>query len=158
MYKKIMVPLDGSELAECVLPHVKAFVDAFSINEVLLVRVIEPVKPDLRVYDNIFDEEFIQQAQKIWRDVEKQERTSAKAYLDQVSDRIKQKSTTVLSEVLVGDVAKSLADYTENKDIDLIIMATHGHSGVKRWIMGSVADKLLRSSSLPVFMVRAAGV
>jgi len=158
MYKKIMVPLDGSELAECVLPHVKAFVDAFGINEVLLVRVIEPVKPDLRVYDNIFDEEFIQQAQKIWRDVEKQERTSAKAYLDQISDRIKQKGSTIHSEVLVGDVAKSLSDYTESNDIDLIIMATHGHSGVKRWIMGSVADKLLRSSSLPVFMVRAAGV
>lgn len=158
MYKKIMVPLDGSELAECVLPHVRAFVNAFGINDVLLIRVIEPVKPDLRVYDNIFDEEFIQQAQKIWRDVEKQEKTSAKAYLDQISDRIKQKGSTIHSEVLVGDVAKSLADYTESNDIDLIIMATHGHSGVKRWIMGSVADKLLRSSSLPVFMVRAAGV
>jgi len=124
MYKKIMVPLDGSEVAECVLPHVEAFIQGFSIREILLVRVIEPVKPDLRVYDNIFDEEFIAQAQKIWRDVEKQERTSAKAYLDEASKRLKQKGNTVHAEVLVGDVAKSLADYTESNDIDLIIMAT----------------------------------
>lgn len=152
-----MVPLDGSELAECVLPHVNAFIKGFGISDVLLVRVIEPVKPDLRVYDNVFDEEFIGQAQKIWADVEKQERTSAKGYLDQVSERLKQKGSTIHSEVLVGDVAKRLADYAESNDIDLIIMATHGHSGVKRWIMGSVAEKLFRSVSLPVFMVRAAG-
>lgn len=156
MYKKIMIPLDGSELAECVLPHVEAFIKGFSIRDVLLVRVIEPVKPDLRVYDNIFDEEFIGQAQKIWRDVEKQERTSAKEYLDKVSERLQQKGSTVHPEVLVGDVARKLADYTESNNIDLIIMASHGHSGVKRWIMGSVAEKLFRSVSLPVFMVRAA--
>ena len=155
MYRKIMVPLDGSELAECVLPHVEAFIKGFNISDVLLVRVLEPVKPDVRVYDNIFNEEFIRQAQKIWSDVEQQGKTEARNYLTKVSEGLRQKGTTVNAEVLIGDVAKKLADYTESNDIDLIIMATHGHSGIKRWIMGSVAERLLRSADMPVFMVRA---
>jgi nucleotide-binding universal stress UspA family protein len=59
---------------------------------------------------------------------------------------------------LIGDVAENLADYADSNDIDLIIMATHGHSGITRWVMGSMADKLFRSASVPVFMVRATEV
>ena len=158
MYKKIMVPLDGSETAECVLPHVEAFIKGFNVGDVLLVRVMEPVKPDFRVYDNIFDDEFIRQARKIWKDVEQQEKISVTEYLNRISEQFRKKGATVHSEVLIGDVAKSLTDYAESNDIDLIIMASHGHSGIKRWIMGSVADKLFRSASVPVFMVRAARV
>lgn len=157
MYKKIMVPLDGSKLAECVMPHVESFIEGFNISDVLLVRVLEPVKPDLRVYDNIFDEEFIRQAKKMWKDVEKQEQTSAQGYLYQISERLEQKGTTVHSEVLIGDAAKELADYAESNDSDLIIMASHGHSGIKRWIMGSVTEKLFRSASMPVLVVQAPG-
>ena len=158
MYKKILVPLDGSELAECVLPHVEAFIKGFNIRDVILVRVMEPVKPDVRVYDNIFNDEFIRQAQKIWSDVEQQGKTAIKDYLIKISERLKQKGTAIHSEVLVGDAAKKLADYSDANDIDLIVMATHGHSGIKRWIMGSVAEKLFRSASTPVLMVRAAEV
>ena len=154
MYKQIMVPLDGSELAECVLPHLEAFINGFSINNVRLVRVIEPIKPDPRIYDNTFSDEFIRQAQKIWKDVERQGKTSAKNYLNKVSEQLENKGTAMHTEVLIGNVADSLADYADSNDIDLIIMATHGYSGIKRWIMGSVADKVFRSASVPVFMVR----
>jgi len=157
MYNKIMVPLDGSKVAECVLPHVKTFIEGFNISDAFLVRVLDPVKPDLRVYDNVFDDEFIRHAQKIWSDVEQQEKTSAKGYLDQVAERLLQKKTTLHPEVLMGDVAKELADYADANEIDLIIMASHGYSGIKRWIMGSVAEKLFRSASVPVLMVRANG-
>lgn len=158
MYNKIMVPLDGSELAECVLPHLEAFIKGFSITDVRLVRVMEPVKPDVRIYDNTFSDELIRQAQKIWKDLERQGKASAKNYLNKVSEHLKQKGTTIHSEVLIGDVAESLSDYAESNDIDLIIMATHGYSGIKRWIMGSVAEKIFRSASVPVFMVRPAAV
>ncbi|MBS3808592.1 MAG: universal stress protein [Desulfobacterales bacterium] len=157
MYKKIMVPLDGSDVAECVLPHVKAFIKGFNISEVLLVRVVEPVKPDLRVYDNIFNEDFIRQAHKIWKDIEQQEKTSARNYLEQVSEQLKRKGTTIRSKVLVGnDEAKNLADCAESSGADLIIMATHGYSGIARWVTGSVAEKLFRSAGVTVLMVRAA--
>ncbi|MGM0452494.1 MAG: universal stress protein [Thermodesulfobacteriota bacterium] len=158
MYKKIMVPLDGSKLAECVLPHVEAFINGFNISDVFLIRVKEPVKPDVRIYDNTFNEEFIRQAQKIWSDVEQQGKAEARDYLNKIAERLKQKKTAMHPEVLIGDVAKKLSDYAESEDIDLIIMATHGYSGIKRWIMGSVAEKLFRSARMPVFMVRAAEI
>ena len=58
---------------------------------------------------------------------------------------------------MVGSVADSLVDYSTDNEIDLIIIATHGRSGVTRWVMGSVADKILRSSRIPVLMIRAPG-
>jgi len=157
MYKKIMVPLDGSRLAECVLPHVKAFIKGFSISDVFLVRVVEPIKPDFRIYDNVFDEEFIRQAQKIWRGIEQQGAAAAQNYLERISEHLRQKGTTIHSEVLVGEVVENLTECAESSDADVIVMATHGYSGITRWIMGSVADRLFQSAPMPVFMVRPPG-
>lgn len=158
MYKKIMVPLDGSELAECVLPHVEAFIKGFNISDVLLVRGMEPLNPDLRTLDNTFDGEFIRYVQESWREKEKHREGSAKDYLEKVAEHLTQKRTIVHTEVLIGNVAENLADYADSNDIDLIIMATHGYSGITRWVMGSMADKLFRSARVPVFMVRATEV
>lgn len=63
----------------------------------------------------------------------------------------------ITAEVLVGGVAESLADYTETKGIDLIVIATHGRSGISRWVRGSIADRVLRFSPVPVLMDRANG-
>ena len=60
-------------------------------------------------------------------------------------------------EVLSGNPADSIADYATKNEIDLIIIATHGRSGISRWVWGSVADRILRSSCVPVLMVRAPG-
>jgi nucleotide-binding universal stress UspA family protein len=84
-------------------------------------------------------------------------KTLAKEYLDQVVNRLKHKMAQLHSEVLVGSVADSLADFTENNDFDLILIATHGRSGVRRWVRGSIADKVLRAANIPVLMVRAPG-
>jgi nucleotide-binding universal stress UspA family protein len=81
----------------------------------------------------------------------------AKDYLDQILNRLKHKRTELDSKVLVGRVADSLVDFTEKNDFDLILIATHGRSGVKRWVRGSIADKVLRASNIPVLMVRAPG-
>ncbi len=59
------------------------------------------------------------------------------------------------AEVLVGQVADRLVDYIDANKIDLVLIATHGRSGISRWVRGSVADKVLRSSHAPVLMVRA---
>ena len=149
MYKKIMVPLDGSELAECVLPHVETFVKGFNLRDVILVRVVEPEMPSYHgeVPD---DPQTIAQ-----READRQ--SSAKDYLNKVATRIKHEGTTVRAEVLVGRVTESLAEYAEKNDIELILIATHGRSGVTRWVRGSVADKILRSANVPVLMVRAPG-
>jgi len=151
MYEKIMVPLDGSELAECVLPHVEGFIKGCHVSNVVFVRVVEPITaPVGNVY--IGREES--------RERESTRKSAVKDYLDylnQIVDRLKHEGTELHSEVLVGRVADSLADYTEKNDIDLILIATHGRSGVTRWVRGSIADKILRSSNAPVLMVRAPG-
>ena len=149
MYKKIMVPLDGSELAECVLPHVEAFIKGFSSCEVVFVRVVEPLTLSFRDHSVLMAREL--------EETESARKSSAEDYLEDVVARLKHEGAELHSEVIVGKIEDSLADYAEEKGVDLILIATHGRSGVTRWVMGSVADKILRSSNVPVFMVRAPG-
>jgi nucleotide-binding universal stress UspA family protein len=149
MYKKIMVPLDGSELAECVLPHVEAFIEGCHVNYFVFVRVVEPAAAfysgDYPISPDLLKERDLS-AKQIARD-----------YLDQIVSRLKDKGVELHSEVLLGSVADSLAEFIEKHDFDLVLIATHGRSGVKRWVRGSIADKVLRASNIPVLMVRAPG-
>ena len=149
MYEKIMVPLDGSELAECVLPHVEGLIKGCHVSNVVFVRVVEPPE---RFYHG-----DVPISPEIYKETESARKSKAKDYLDQIKNRLKYEGAELQSEVLIGRVADSLADYTEKNDIDLILIATHGRSGVSRWVRGSIADKILRSSSVPVLMVRAPG-
>lgn len=148
MYKKIMVPLDGSELAECVLPHVEAFIKGFNTSDVILVRVVEP--------ETSYHGEYVITPETLAKR-ESERKSSAKDYLDKIVNRLKHEGTALHAEVIVGRVTESLANYAVENDIDLILIATHGHSGVTRWVRGSVADKILRSADVPVLMVRAPG-
>ena len=150
MYQKIMVPLDGSELAECVFPHVEAFLDNFQESTVVFVRVVNPIPVSfgLETSPTIFDEaEASESAMK----------SSAEAYLDQVINQFKDKKGKLQAKVFIGRTAESLVDFADNNDIDLIIIATHGRSGIGRWVRGSVADKILHSSQAPTLMIRAQG-
>ena len=144
-----MVPLDGSELAECVLPHVEAFIEGCHVNHFVFVRVVEPVAAFYSGDYPISPE--------VMKERETAEEKIARDYLDLVVSRLEHESTELFSEVLVGNVASSLADFSANYEFDLILIATHGRSGVNRWVRGSIADKVLRSSNIPVLMVRAPG-
>ncbi len=149
MYKKIMVPLDGSELAECVLPHLEVFIKDYHVNNVVLVQVVEPLL-------TVVHGEFPPPAQELEkRDADM--KFSAQKYLDQMINRLKHEGTTLDSEILYGRVAEEIVDYAENNNIDLILVATHGRSGISRWVRGSVTDKILRAANVPVLMVRAPG-
>ncbi len=149
MYKKIMVPLDGSELAECVLPHLEVFIKDYHVKNVVLVQVVEPILTVVNV-------EFSPSTQELEKS-DADMKFSAQKYLDQMINRLKHEGTTLDSEILYGRVAEEIVDYAENNDIDLILVATHGRSGISRWVRGSVTDKILRSANAPVLMVRAPG-
>ncbi|MEE8472436.1 MAG: universal stress protein [Dehalococcoidia bacterium] len=154
MYRKIMVPLDGSELAECVLPHVEAIARGCAPTTVIFLRVAEPV----RVYPGATtlggEYTFTDQD---WKQLEVERWAATEDYLKGIVGRVKYDGVSVRSEVLMGEVAEGIADYATKNDADLIIMATHGRSGISRWVLGSVADRVLRSSCVPVLMVRAPG-
>lgn len=148
MYQKIMVPLDGSKLAECVLPHVEAIAKGCGVSNVIFVRVVEPVlKP---TGDDYFP---LEEDRKLFKFDRK---AAAKDYLKRVVSRLKYDGVKIQAEVIVGKAAESLIDYAEKNGVDLIAIATHGRSGVSRWVWGSVADRILHSTCAPVLVVQPA--
>jgi nucleotide-binding universal stress UspA family protein len=149
MYQKIMVPLDGSELAECVLPHVEVIAMGCEVKDVIFVRAVEPLQ--LRS-----GSEWLPTPEEQQR-IESSHRSGAQDYLNQLVGRLKCGSANLQTEVIMGKVAEGLGNYAEKSGVDLIIIATHGRSGVSRWVWGSVADRILRSACVPVLMVRAPG-
>ena len=149
MYTKIMVPVDGSKVAECVLPHVEALAKGSQVKEVVFVRVVEP----FRVTSS---GEFVMSEKEIAR-FDAEHKANAERYLKELVGRVNLEGVKCRWEVIIGTVADNLADYAAKKAIDLILIATHGRSGVSRWVWGSVADRILRSSCTPVLMVRAPG-
>jgi len=151
MYKKIMVPLDGSNLAECVLPHVETIAKSCQSPEVLLVRAVEPIAiPYGREMATITSMEEL-------KAFEVHNRADAEKYLKEAVARLSKAGIKARADVINGKAAEALVDFATKNDVDLLVIATHGRSGISRWVWGSVADRLLRSICVPVLMVRAPG-
>jgi nucleotide-binding universal stress UspA family protein len=150
MYRKILVPLDGSKLAECVLPHVEALAKGCQVQEVIFARVHEPFRWFSGASDYVLSEREIAR-------IESEQIAVAEKYLKEVVNQVHLDGLKPRSELLTGPIAESIAEYAAKNSVDLIIIATHGRSGVGRWVWGSVADRILRSSCVPVLMVRAPG-
>lgn len=146
MYAKVMVPLDGSKLAECVLPHVRALAQGGQVKNIFLVRVVEPIQP-------VGGGEFILSAEDVKR-LMGEHRKAAEDYLKKLAKRLQLKGVQVEGKVLVGRIAEELASYADKKKMNLLVMATHGRSGVSKWMWGSIADRVLRSTCVPTLMIR----
>jgi nucleotide-binding universal stress UspA family protein len=153
MYKKIMVPLDGSELAECVLPHAEAITSGCRATEVVLVRVIDPLRLPASV--PAMGEFGFREKDRL--ELEKLRKAEAEAYLKNKVTTLTFAGAGLDYAVLEGKVADALAEYATNHAVDLIVIASHGRSGVSRWVLGSVADRIVRNSCVPVLVVRAPG-
>lgn len=139
MYERILVPLDGSELAQIALPYAEKVAGRLGSNITLLyVRAATEDK-----FHNMH--QFY--LQKMTEDV----KLEAERYLDNP----KSKTIKVEAAILPGDPAEEIVDYAEKGGIGLIVMSTHGRSGIKRWAMGSVADKVLRATNKPLALIRA---
>lgn len=145
MYRKIMVPLDGSELAESVLSHVKSVIVGVPDHEIALVAVVEPITAGLGASESGIDVGTLQDYGM----------SAANEYLDNVRTRLENEGLNVYGELLFGNPAHEIVRYATEKKMELIAIATHGRSGFSRLFFGSVAEKVLRSSPVPVLMVRA---
>lgn len=150
MYKKMLVPLDGSGFSECSLAHVKAIAKGCGVPEVVLLRVVEPIIPPAYEDANIDWAKWMVNA-------EKRARKEAEDYLSQIADSLKKDGVVAKTAVVSGQPAEAILDYTERNKTDVIVMSTHGRSGVTRWVLGSVADRVLRHSVAPVLIVSPAG-
>ena len=141
MIDHILVPLDGSTLAEYVLPHVKAMAPVMNAHITLLhvmenprnkdeTLTIDPVNWHLRKH-------------------------KLEIYLEKITERLRSSGLNVESAILEGDPSESIVEYARNEDVDLIALSTHGNSGLSKWNVSSVVQKVLQLSYKSILLVRA---
>jgi nucleotide-binding universal stress UspA family protein len=151
--RKILVPLDGSKLAELVLPHVEALAKQGDVElvDVVLLRVCDPlILSSDYPYDNaslLSWDEHVEQETVKWKLV-------AGSYLTEVEKRLKAAGLKVRSEVLMGKAIDEIVDYANRNHFSLTVMVIYSRSGISRWVYGSVTEKVLLGVSTPVLIVR----
>jgi nucleotide-binding universal stress UspA family protein len=146
MYQKILVPLDGSAFSECVLEHVKNIAGGCKVPEVVLAFVVEPVNPGMYEMPGNFIE-----------DIQKQSIAAGEEYLKKAAGKLVSEGIAATWIALRGNVSEAILDYVRNNGVDMVIMSTHGRSGIARWAMGSVADRVARQATVPVMLVSPPG-
>lgn len=143
LYRKILVPLDGSALAEVALRHAGSLAWAYGA-EVTLLRVIQiswPLNaPDAGIEGNL----ALDRA-----------REEARTYLKALCGELREQKIVAHAVVLSGPAAETIVDYARQEGVDLIVMSNRGRSGLSRWVFGSVAERVLQGAPCPVLLVRA---
>ena len=141
MIKRLLVPLDGSHLAEAALTSAGELAESLRAT-MILARVVPPPVPGRFYASHLLD--GMQEAQV----------REAGAYLDQIAERLRQDRLEVNTHVLTGHVAATLVEFALRERCDLIVMSSHGLGGQGWHVFGSVAQKVLESSQAPVLIVR----
>jgi nucleotide-binding universal stress UspA family protein len=144
MYTKILVPLDGSERSERVLPHARSIVEALKV-EVELLQVIDPNV--VIAFSDPKHGRYVDQ-------VDSSKRNNSINYLERIANSFPNPSKVTCTAEL-GNAAEIIADKAAAHPGTVIAMSTHGRSGVQRWVLGSTADKVLHAASTPLLLVRA---
>jgi nucleotide-binding universal stress UspA family protein len=151
MYKKILVPLDGSELAECALNHVKILFQDGPGGEVVLLNAVVTEIPwrefsagadgHAVAFDyHAFVNTFLDKSRK---------------YLARVQSRLSSEGFKVKTESIESNgPSHTITDYAQKNGVDLIVIATHGYTGMKKMMLGSIAIKVLHESNVPVLLIR----
>jgi nucleotide-binding universal stress UspA family protein len=159
MYKSILVLLDGSELAECSLPYAIAIAKGCQPVDVTLLTVIE-IPEQIYVNDSA-NQIYVERMLREQEQQQKQATEGAKKYLAAASSKLSGENispkTVIIQSTPPQRAADVILDYAKNNAIDLIILSTHGRSGITRWAMGSTADRVVRSSLAPVLTISSPG-
>ncbi|OGP69435.1 MAG: hypothetical protein A2169_14890 [Deltaproteobacteria bacterium RBG_13_47_9] len=141
MYKKILVPLDGSELAKKALDHAEKLAKIFDA-EIILFQVV----PFMPIYGS---PELVTPLI-----VDEKQKEVAERYLTNLAEEMKKRGHKVTSMVRTGQqVAVEIIDFAKERGADLIVMCTHGRSGITRWVLGSVAHKVLTRAETPILLI-----
>lgn len=149
MYQHVLVALDGSALSEAVLPEVRRLVQGHA-TKVTLVRVVNV--PATVVAASGADAGFA--GPELIEEAIEGEEDEDKEYLQKVAERLKASGMEVAWEVVEGAPAAAIVDTARRLGCDALAMATHGRTGLRRAVLGSVADQVVRDSHLPVLLVR----
>ena len=138
MYKSILVPLDGSKLAENILTEVEelavllhARLNLIYVSKAHVLPGVDPTDAQVRVVNK------------------------AKQYLENLKEQLLTKNIDIQIHTPYGNPAAKILEVSRRHDIDLIAMSTHGRSGIGRWLLGSIADKVVRHSDVPILLLRS---
>ncbi len=146
MYTRIVVPLDGSETSELALPEAirqaRAFDLPLHIIRVVDTHVLEQVGGSAAAFDYSMMGELFEQ-----------ESEDARTYLEDTRQRLEGDGLTVTADTQVGPIARGILASLEAGDF--VVMGSHGRTGFRRWVLGSVAEEVLRHAHVPVLMVKA---
>lgn len=151
MFSKILVPLDGSKLGEAAFPVIEQLVDKLSPKikvEVTLLGVITLLRHWVVVGEASAPVSYTEDEM----DLIKKRITD---YLEKTSDNMKNRGVIIKTMVRSGNASDEILKASEETEAELIAMSTHGRSGMRRLAFGSITDKVIRGSNIPVLLVRA---
>ena len=145
MYKKILVPLDGSKRAEAILPHVKNLALCFKAKVIFFI-VIEPVH--LLEHDEII-------GMSIYQEKRDQQIKETESYLASLQGQFREDGIKVQTLIGHGPVVKAILDAAKSENADLLAMASHGRSGLSRTFYGSISAGVLQRIDRPLLLIRS---
>lgn len=150
MYACILVPLDGSQRAEAILPHVEELAMRFDAR-VIFLHVVEP--PPIITDSEIMDSEvsYLEGFQGQMEEMKKQ----AGLYLESVQGKFREKGIESKVQISYGPVVEGIINIAKSQDADLIAIASHGRSGLSRVFYGSVTAGILHRADRPLLVVRS---
>jgi nucleotide-binding universal stress UspA family protein len=142
MHKRVLVPLDGSALAEQALPYAVAQAERFR-SELILLRAVRSSLIGNGL--SLAELGWVQEHACEW----------ARDYLESIATQVRTRGIPVRLVVSRDPAHEAITQYAETNDVDLIVICSRGESGPSRWLMGSVADRVVRGATTPVLLVRA---
>jgi nucleotide-binding universal stress UspA family protein len=149
MFEKILVCLDGSKLAEQILPYAVEQAKSFNSSIVLLQAYMVP-STELAAATpggSVVTPQLLQQE-------DQRLKNEAAAYLEEIAEQLREEELDVACVVLNGVAGDVIVSYAQNEPVDLIALSTHGRSGLGRIVFGSVADHVLKESGLPILVIK----
>jgi nucleotide-binding universal stress UspA family protein len=147
MYKKILVPLDGSHRSEKILPHVEELAKRYGA-KVIFLRVVR--YPQLNAYSGMEIDTYHRNCEELIE--------SARTQLNVMSGEFREKGIDAEVKVTAGPIVREIVDIATGEDVDLITMSSHGRSGLSRVFYGSVAVGVLHQIDRPILMIRSLGL
>lgn len=141
MFLQVLVPLDGSDVAERALPYLRDVLSEGCATQAILLNVVTVPTPwDATASVSVYNDSEILLAQ-------------SANYLERLRAGLESEGLRVKAQVLEGSAATTILEYARTTGTDLILMATHGYSGIKRLVLGSVAQQIVQESPCPVLLI-----
>lgn len=143
-FPKILIPLDGSDIGQATLPYVETLAEKTGAS----VSLLQVISPPGTVEASILGGSD-------WRKFVKAMHDAGDGYLSGIAQRLTERGIKAAYEVATGDPADRIIEHANDNQVSLIAMSTHGRTGLARWVLGSVTDKVLHGARMPMWLVRS---